>query len=67
MATQPPLAGAVGGIDPQGFHLPATALSKAFEDLDRGGLAGSVGPEQGEHLTLLHFEADIAYRLLVAV
>ena len=39
----------------------------ALEDLDRGGLAGSVRPEQAEDLALGHLEADTAQCFHLAV
>ena len=33
------------GVEPEHAHAPAAGPAKAFADLDRGGLPGSVGPE----------------------
>jgi hypothetical protein len=40
---------------------------KPFEDLERAGLAGAVGPEQAEDLAPLDHEADAPQDLAVAV
>ena len=58
---QPTLGDAVGGIDPERLDAPAAAVPEALEDLDRGGLAGAVRPEQREHLAALHLEAHVAH------
>ena len=42
-------------------------VAVALEDLHRGGLAGTVRPEQGEHLTLVNLEIDAVDRRNVAV
>ena len=46
---------------------PAVAIAVSLEDLDRGRLAGAVGPEEGEDLPRPHLEVDPAHGLDVAV
>ena len=50
------------GSTPSVSHSAARAVAEALEDLDGGGLAGAVGPEEREDLALLHLEADVAHR-----
>ncbi len=38
------------GVETEDPHGPAVGRAVALEDLDRGGLAGAVGPEEAEHL-----------------
>ena len=47
--------------------LAGAALAIALEDLDRGRLAGAVGPEEGEDLAGLDLEVDAANGLDSAV
>ena len=48
-------------------HLPGVALPVALEDLDRRRLAGTVRPEEPEHLALGDLEAHAAHRLEAVV
>ena len=50
------------GSKPRTSTSPASALAVALEDLDQGGLAGAVGPEQGEHLAAADGEVDAVER-----
>ena len=49
------------GSTPSVSTRAAGAVAEALEDLDGGGLAGAVRPEQREDLALLHLEADVAH------
>ena len=49
------------GSTPSVCTRPPAPVAEALEDLDGGGLAGAVGPEQREDLALLHLEADVAH------
>ena len=40
----------LGGVDPEDGNPSAVATAVSLEDLDRGGLSGTVGTEDGEHL-----------------
>ena len=64
---EPTLRAVVRRIDAERLHPSAGPVPEALEDLDGGGLAGSVGPEEREDLALLHLEADVAHRHGVAV
>ena len=55
------------GIVAEHRHLAAVARAVALEDLDGGGLAGAVGPEQPEHLAAAHLDVDPAHGLVLAV
>ena len=57
---QLPTGRRIGGVVPEHLDPAAVARAEALEDLDRRGLAGTVGPEQGEDLALLHLEGDVA-------
>ncbi len=46
------------GIHPEHADRAGVALAVPLQDLDRGGLARPVGPEQGEHLTPADLEVD---------
>ena len=65
--TQPALRAVVGRVDAERLHPSPGPVAEALEDLDGGGLAGPVGPEEREDLALFHLEADIAYGHGVAV
>ena len=45
----------------------AGGIDHAGEQLERGGLAGAVGPEKGDELALLDRQVDAAHRLHLAV
>ena len=64
---EPALGAVVGRIDAERLDPPAGPLAEALEDLDGGGLAGAVRPEQREHLALLHLEAHVAHSHVLAV
>jgi hypothetical protein len=55
---RPPVFVGLSGIDPEDRHLSFGTKSEAFQDLDRRGLAGSVGTEQGHHLAPSDVEFD---------
>ena len=40
----------LGGVDPEDGNPSTVATAVSLEDLDRGGLSGTVGTEDGEHL-----------------
>ena len=49
---------AIGRVAPEHPDLPGVRSAEALDHLDRGGLAGTVGAEDGDHLTLLDVEVD---------
>src|SRR5205085_872225 len=55
------------GVVPENRYVAFGATPEALEDLDSGGLAGSVRPEQAEYFALIDFEVDAANSLDVAV
>jgi len=59
--------GAVGGVVAEHVDPAAVAGAESLEDLDGRRLAGSVGPEQGEDLTLLHYEGHVLDSVDLAV
>ncbi|MNQ71650.1 hypothetical protein D3C85_863310 [compost metagenome] len=44
-------------------HLALIVVDHIEHDLDGGGLAGTVGADEAEHLALAHTEANLAQRL----
>src|SRR4029453_6809262 len=54
-------------VVPQYRHVPRRAIPIPLEDLDRGGLAGAVRPEQGEDLTGLDGQVDPGNGLDISV
>jgi hypothetical protein len=46
------------GIDPENRDLASTAWTEAFENFDRGGLAGAVRAEKSEDLARADFKVD---------
>ena len=63
----PPRTAGLGRVDTQYADLAVCAFPEALEDLDRGGLAGTVGTEEGEDLAAVDFEVDPADRLAASV
>ena len=57
-------AGAFHGSAPRTSTAACVGGAEAFEDLDRGRLAGSVGAEEGEDLAAADLEVDPAHRLV---
>jgi len=53
-----PAAPGLGGVGAEHRRRPALAPAEPFEDLDGGGLAGAIRPEEGEHLSGLDLEVD---------
>jgi hypothetical protein len=45
-------------VHPEDTCTTAVGLAIAFEDLDRGGLAGAIRAQEGEHLACLDREAQ---------
>ena len=60
------LAGVVDDVVPEHPGRARGGQQQRDEHLDRGGLAGAVGPEQPEQLAALDREVDPAHRLDVA-
>jgi hypothetical protein len=48
----------VCGVDPEHADLTGRPHTETFQDLDRGGLPGSVRPQQDEHLAAVSGELD---------
>jgi hypothetical protein len=46
------------GIEAENGNFASAARAQAFQNLDRGGLAGAVGSEQAENFTGLDLEVD---------
>jgi hypothetical protein len=63
-AARPAAAGRVGA---EHAHLASVPLPVSPHDLDGGGLARAVRPEQGEDLATLDIEVDPAQRCHIAV
>jgi hypothetical protein len=57
----------VFGIETENGHLAARSGAKSLQNLDRGGLAGTVGPEQSEDLPGPNLEVDTSYGSQIAV
>ena len=47
---------------PKTSMCPLVGYSKPEQQLDRGGLAGAVRPEQAEHLAAPHLEVHVVHR-----
>jgi hypothetical protein len=56
----PPSGAGAGRVDAEDSHVAGGAGAEAFEDLDRGGLAGPVGAEEREDLAAIHVQVDAA-------
>src|SRR3954469_25769031 len=61
------LAVARGRIEAEHGHVAGAPLAVALEDLDRGGLARAVRPEQSEYLAAPHRERHTAHGLELAI
>src|SRR5207237_4346987 len=66
LAQGPPLA-ASGPVQPEDLHVPRIASREPLQDLDGGGLAGAVRPEQAEALARGHREIEPGDRQHVPV
>jgi hypothetical protein len=56
--SRPPVFTRSGRVGPEDAGVAGRRLAEAFEDLDGGGLACPVGPEEGHHLTPTDLEID---------
>jgi hypothetical protein len=56
---QPTLLVAVSRIDSQRRGVTAVSAKEPFKDLSARGRTGSIGSEQGKHVSLLHFEGHV--------
>ena len=63
----PPVLVAPAGVHSEHGHLAGRAHPEALEDLDGGGLARAVRPEQREHLAAPGGERDAVEHVLGAV
>jgi len=63
----PPARPGVGRVGSEHLHLAAGSLAEPLEDLDGGGLARAVGPEEGQNLTAGDIEVNAPHGLVVAV
>ena len=59
--------GPIAWVKAEHFDRAAIAGPESLQDLQRGGLAGPVRPEQGDDLALLDAKADVAHGLHRAV
>jgi hypothetical protein len=57
----------VGGIGSQHGYFAAVPMVEALENLDCGGLSGSVGPEQGQNLTASDLKINTPYRFKISI
>jgi hypothetical protein len=57
-----PAGRCVGGIGAKHGDLAGAPLTETFEDLDHGGLAGTVGAKECEDFAMFDFEVDAAER-----
>ena len=55
----PELPTTIGWVPTEHLDRACVTVPVALEDLERCGLACSVGTQQGEHLTTLHGERDV--------
>ena len=58
---------APGRVLAEDADLAGVGRAEALQDLDGGGLAGAVGPENGDDLAAVDLEVDAAHDLAVAV
>jgi hypothetical protein len=56
--SRPPVFTRSGRVGPEDAGVAGRRLAEAFEDLDAGGLARPVGPEERHHLTAADLEID---------
>lgn len=62
-----PFPPGLAGVFTEHGHLATGPLPVTFEDLDGGGLPGTVGPEQGENLTLGDVQIQPGHREVTGV
>src|SRR5450755_1099214 len=58
---------ALARVEAEHGHVAGGPLPVALEDLDGGRLAGTVRPQQPEHLAAAHLEVDAPYRLEITI
>ena len=57
----------MGGIGSQHRYITSIPIVKALENLDRGGLSGTVGSEQGQNLTAADLKINTPHRLKISI
>src|SRR5450755_1487818 len=58
---------ALARVQAEHGHIAGGPLPVTLEDLDGGRLAGTVRPQQPEHLAAAHLEVDAPYRLEITI
>src|SRR5699024_4581083 len=58
----PDLLAPADGVEPEDAHLPGARPQQADQHLDRGGLPGTVGPEQADDLAWVDVQRDVVDR-----